>query len=166
MVRSRRRSPCGRASQEHEELGPHADLRRELFKRSIQVAADDPRPWIPAEEVRKHLLELRNEPRQEPARWKKAVPAPTHRGFVSGGPPVTTAQFESAFPPGRSRLPPRSALNLAAASIGKTGVATAATVAPAGPLVSSLAVGSAAGGMQGAPLAAWARQLPQYRAAP
>lgn len=56
---------------EHEELKPHADLRRELFKRSIQAAADDPRPGIPAEEVRKHLLELRKEPRQEPARWEK-----------------------------------------------------------------------------------------------
>ena len=56
---------------EHKELEPHADLRRELFKRSIQAAADDPRPGIPAEEVRKHLLKLRNEPRQEPARWEK-----------------------------------------------------------------------------------------------
>lgn len=56
---------------EHEELEPHADLRRELLKRSIQAAADDPRPGIPAEEVRKHLLELRKEPRQEPARWEK-----------------------------------------------------------------------------------------------
>ena len=56
---------------EHEELEPHADLRQELFKRRIQAAADDPRPGIPAEEVKKHLLELRKQPRQEPAKWEK-----------------------------------------------------------------------------------------------
>lgn len=56
---------------EHEDLEPHADLRQELFKRSIQAAADDPRPGIPAEEVMEHLLELRTEPRPEPARWEK-----------------------------------------------------------------------------------------------
>jgi len=56
---------------EHEDLEPHADLRQELFKRRIQAAADDPRPGIPAEDVMKHLLELRKEPRQEPARWEK-----------------------------------------------------------------------------------------------
>ena len=56
---------------EHEELEPHADLRGELFKRRIQAAVDDPRPGIPAEEVMKHLRELRKEPRQEPARWEK-----------------------------------------------------------------------------------------------
>ena len=50
---------------EHEELEPHADLRRELFKRSIQAAADDPRPGIPAEEVRK------------PARTAQGTPART-----------------------------------------------------------------------------------------
>lgn len=56
---------------EHEDLEPHADLRQELFKRRIQAAAGDPRPGIPAEDVMKHLRELRKEPRQEPARWGK-----------------------------------------------------------------------------------------------
>src|SRR5690606_22986902 len=34
---------------EHKELEPHADLRRELLKRSIEAAADDPRPGISGE---------------------------------------------------------------------------------------------------------------------
>lgn len=59
--------PSELALGELKELAPHADLRRELFKRSIQAAADDPRPGIPSEEVGKHLLELR----KEPARWEK-----------------------------------------------------------------------------------------------
>ncbi len=56
---------------EHEELEPHADLHRELFKRRIQAAADDPRPGIPAEDVMKRLRQASKEARQEPARWEK-----------------------------------------------------------------------------------------------
>lgn len=56
---------------EHEELEPHADLRQELFKRSIQAAADDPRPGISGEEMMKRLRDKSKEPRQEPARWEK-----------------------------------------------------------------------------------------------
>jgi len=56
---------------EHEELEPHADLRRELFKRMIQAAADDPRPGISGEEMMKRLREASKEARQEPARWEK-----------------------------------------------------------------------------------------------
>ena len=56
---------------EHEELEPHADLRRELFKRRIQAAADDPRPGISAEEMWEKLREVTKEPRQEPATWEK-----------------------------------------------------------------------------------------------
>ena len=44
---------------------------RELFKRSIQAAADDPRPGITSEELKAHLREKRKEPRPEPARWEK-----------------------------------------------------------------------------------------------
>src|SRR5690606_23693304 len=56
---------------EHEELEPHADLRRELFKRRIQAAVDDPRPGISGEEMMKRLREARKESRQEPAKWEK-----------------------------------------------------------------------------------------------
>lgn len=56
---------------EHEELEPHVDLRQELLKRSIQAAADDPRPGISGEEMMKRLREVIKEPRQEPARWEK-----------------------------------------------------------------------------------------------
>ncbi|MBS7701635.1 MULTISPECIES: hypothetical protein [unclassified Chelatococcus] len=56
---------------EHEELEPHADLRRELFKHRIQAAADDPRPGISGEEMLKRLREKRKEPLPEPAIWEK-----------------------------------------------------------------------------------------------
>ena len=56
---------------EHEELEPHADLRREMFKRRIQAAADDPRPGISGEEMLKRLREATKESRQEPATWEK-----------------------------------------------------------------------------------------------
>ena len=56
---------------EHEELEPHADLRQELFKRSIQAAANDPRPGISGEEMIKRLHELSAEPQPEPATWEK-----------------------------------------------------------------------------------------------
>ena len=56
---------------EHEELEPHADLRREMFKRRIQAAADDPRPGISGEEIKAELREKRKAPLPEPARWEK-----------------------------------------------------------------------------------------------
>ena len=56
---------------EHEELEPHADLRRELLKRSIEAAADDPRPGISGEEMKALLREKRKAPLPEPARWEK-----------------------------------------------------------------------------------------------
>ena len=56
---------------EHEELEPHADLRQELFKRSIQAAANDPRPGISGEEMKALLREKRKAPLPEPARWEK-----------------------------------------------------------------------------------------------
>ncbi|MEC5293759.1 hypothetical protein VSX64_24855, partial [Aurantimonas sp. C2-6-R+9] len=54
-----------------EDLEPHADLRRELLKRSIQAAADDPRPGISGEEMKALLREKRKEPLPAPARWEK-----------------------------------------------------------------------------------------------
>ena len=56
---------------EHKELAPHADLRRELLKRRIQVAADDPRPALPCEEGMAEIREMLKQPRPEPARWEK-----------------------------------------------------------------------------------------------
>jgi len=57
---------------EHEELETHADLRRELLSRILQAAMDDPRPGIPADEVLARLKALTDEPRPEPAVWRKA----------------------------------------------------------------------------------------------
>lgn len=56
---------------EHKELAPHADLRRELLKRSIETAADDPRPGISGEELKARLAEMFKEPLPEPATWEK-----------------------------------------------------------------------------------------------
>ena len=56
---------------EHKELEPHADLRRELLKRSIEAAADDPRPGISGEEMMKRLRGASKEARQAPAIWEK-----------------------------------------------------------------------------------------------
>ena len=53
--------------QEVQELEPHHDLRRELLKRILQAAENDPCPSIPAEEVFKRLRERR--PLPEPAIW-------------------------------------------------------------------------------------------------
>jgi Arc/MetJ-type ribon-helix-helix transcriptional regulator len=55
---------------QHQELEPHADLRREILARSLQAAMDDPRPSIPAEEVFRELRERRALP-LEPAVWQK-----------------------------------------------------------------------------------------------
>lgn len=70
---------------EHKELEPHADLRRELLKRSIQNES------TVAREVQK--------PPARAGQMGKAVPALTHRGFVTGGPP---AHYSATW--GRVRL--------------------------------------------------------------
>jgi antitoxin ParD1/3/4 len=56
---------------ESRELEPHTDLRGELLRRSLQAAADDPRPAIPHEVVEAWLNHLMEAPRPEPAVWKK-----------------------------------------------------------------------------------------------
>ena len=56
---------------EHKELEPHADLRRELLKRSIEAAADDPRPGISGEEMSAQLRDMLKAPLPEPATWEK-----------------------------------------------------------------------------------------------
>jgi len=55
---------------EQQELEPHADLRREFFKRRIQAGIDSG-PGVPAEEVFERLRKSLAEPRSEPALWRK-----------------------------------------------------------------------------------------------
>jgi hypothetical protein len=56
---------------EARELEPHADLRRELLKRSIQASIDDPRPTIPHDEAMAELREELDRPLPDPATWEK-----------------------------------------------------------------------------------------------
>ena len=59
---------------EMQRLYDHPDLRRELLRRVVQAAADDPRPGIPAQEVFAHLEAEMAKPRPEPAVWQKMPP--------------------------------------------------------------------------------------------
>lgn len=56
---------------EHKELEPHADLRRELLKRSIEAATDDPRPGISGEEMNAQMRDMLKAPLPQPATWEK-----------------------------------------------------------------------------------------------
>ena len=58
---------------EHRELEPHADLRQELLRRTVQAAIDDPRPPLSGEAVEKHFRELSAAPLPEPAVWRKTT---------------------------------------------------------------------------------------------
>jgi hypothetical protein len=58
---------------EYKDLEPHADLRREALKRSLQASIDDPRPSLPFEEVKERMDKLLAEPRPEPAVWTKQL---------------------------------------------------------------------------------------------
>lgn len=53
-----------------EELEPHADLRRELLRRSLQAAMDDPRPGIPSDQVAEALERWKSRPPSAPAVWE------------------------------------------------------------------------------------------------
>jgi len=55
---------------EHKDLEPHADLREEILRRSLQAAMDDPSPGFTAEEVNERMRKLMSEPRAEPAVWR------------------------------------------------------------------------------------------------
>lgn len=59
---------------EQQELEPHADLRQEALRRTLQAAMDDPRPGIPAEEVMRALREKFASPQPEPAIWPPRRP--------------------------------------------------------------------------------------------
>ena len=55
---------------EHHELEPHTRcLRQEALRRSLQAAADDPRPGIPAEEFLRGLQQTLAAPQPELAVW-------------------------------------------------------------------------------------------------
>ena|SRR5271154_6135076 len=56
---------------EHRDLEPHADLRRELLKRTLQASMDD--PSIPREEAMERLRKMMEAPRPEPAEWRRAL---------------------------------------------------------------------------------------------
>ena len=57
---------------EHRELEPHADLREEILRRTLQARMDDPHPGFTLDEVKKeHFDKLRSEPRAEPAVWRR-----------------------------------------------------------------------------------------------
>ena len=56
---------------EHKDLEPHADLREEILRRSLQAAMDDPHPGFTAEEVNERMRKLMSEPRAEPAVWRR-----------------------------------------------------------------------------------------------
>ena len=53
------------------DLEPHADLRQESLCRSIQAAADDPRPGIPLEEVMAEFEAMSGAPRPPAAVWRQ-----------------------------------------------------------------------------------------------
>jgi antitoxin ParD1/3/4 len=57
---------------EHRELEPHADLREELLRRTVQAVIDDPSPALSGNEVETQLRELADASRPEAAVWRKA----------------------------------------------------------------------------------------------
>jgi len=56
---------------EHRDLEPHADLREEILRRTLQAAMDDPRPGFTIDEVKERFDKLKSEPRVEPAVWRQ-----------------------------------------------------------------------------------------------
>ncbi|MFY9294280.1 MAG: hypothetical protein WAP03_26890 [Methylorubrum rhodinum] len=58
---------------EQQDLEPHGDLRKEILKRSLDAAMNDPHPGYSAEEVMEKLRERQARPRQEPALWRKGT---------------------------------------------------------------------------------------------
>ena len=56
---------------EHKDLEPHADLREEILRRTLQARMDDPHPGFTLDEVKEHFDKLMSEPRAEPAVWRQ-----------------------------------------------------------------------------------------------
>ena len=61
---------------EQQELEQYPDLHRELFRRSLEAAANDPRPGIPMETVLTDLDAMLAAPRPAPAVWKHNAAKP------------------------------------------------------------------------------------------
>ncbi len=55
---------------EMQDLEPHGDLRKELLKRSLDAALNDPGPPVPLEDIFASLNEKREGPKPAPAIWK------------------------------------------------------------------------------------------------
>ena len=53
-----------------EEQEPHADLRHELLRRSLQAAMDDPHPGIPHSQVAEAMERRESQPPSDPAVWE------------------------------------------------------------------------------------------------
>ena len=56
---------------EYRDLEPHADLREEILRRTLQAAMDDPHPGFTLDEVKERFDKLRSEPRADPAVWRR-----------------------------------------------------------------------------------------------
>jgi antitoxin ParD1/3/4 len=56
---------------EQKDLEPHADLREENLRRSLEAAMNDPRPPIPGKEAMAQIARTLAEPRPEPAVWRQ-----------------------------------------------------------------------------------------------
>ena len=54
---------------EQRDLEPHADIRREILKRSLKAALDDPRPGLSLEKFQERMRARREAPRTEAAVW-------------------------------------------------------------------------------------------------
>ncbi len=59
---------------EQQELAPHADLRQELLRRTLQAALDDPRPGISQEVFAEKMRAWIAAPQPEPAVWRRESP--------------------------------------------------------------------------------------------
>ena len=55
---------------EQQDLEPHADLRKEILKRSLDAALNDPGPMIPLEDVFCDIRKKMEGPQPEPAVWQ------------------------------------------------------------------------------------------------
>ncbi len=56
---------------EHRELEPHADLREEILRRTLQAAMENPHPGYTLDEVNDRISKLMREPRADPAVWRR-----------------------------------------------------------------------------------------------
>jgi Arc/MetJ-type ribon-helix-helix transcriptional regulator len=70
---------------EQRELEPHADLRREILKRSLRASVDDPTPLLSMEELNARMRVRAEGPRIEPAEWIRSKPDRSKRRVIRSG---------------------------------------------------------------------------------